>query len=66
MNVTTLAGVHLNTYNRRMPSGEEEVLEIPLADEGRTIQLVISNDEGGALELVGGLELLISERCGTE
>ena len=66
VNVTTLAGVHLNTYNRRMPSGEEEVLEIPLADEGRTIQLVISNDEGGALELVGGLELLISERCGTE
>lgn len=56
----------VDTYKRQFPTSERKVLEIKLSNEGRTFQLTVSNDDGTDFEIVGGLELIISERYLTE
>ncbi len=49
-----------------LPETLGEVAEIPLANEGRTFSVKISNELGSSFRLVGGLELEMSVRKRTE
>lgn len=56
----------IDTYKRKLPTSEHKILEVKLTNEGRTFQLTVLNNDGDDFELVGGLELIISERYLTE
>ena len=64
--IETRVGAHRETFERLLPETEEEVLDVPLKHEGRTLGLEISNVNGGRFRIVGGLELDIGVRRRTE
>ena len=53
-------------YSVLLPEELYEVAEVPMQNEGRTLSLKISNENGGAFRLVGGVELEMSVRRRTE
>ncbi|MBO4848160.1 MAG: hypothetical protein J5586_03305 [Clostridia bacterium] len=60
------AGVFRDTYRVLLPRTEEEVLEVPMQNEGRTLRLKLYNEAGGHFTLTGGLELGMNVRKRTE
>jgi hypothetical protein len=66
LNLETSVGRHRDTYRVLLPETEDEVLEVPLKNEGRTFRLRLSNEAGGRFTIVGGLELEMGIRRRTE
>ncbi|MCR5809379.1 MAG: hypothetical protein K6G56_07435 [Clostridiales bacterium] len=64
--IDTTAGPHRDTGRVLLPETPEEVLEVPLRNEGRTVRLRLYNEAGGHFRLEGGLELELSVRKRTE
>ncbi|MBO4563505.1 MAG: hypothetical protein J5772_07830 [Clostridia bacterium] len=60
------AGRHRDTYRVLLPETEEDVLEVPMQNEGRTLRLRLGNEAGGRFSITGGLELSLSVRKRTE
>lgn len=58
---TSVDGVK-SVYARELTDRNDQVLEIPLKDEGRLIQLMFSNENGGSFEIVDGIEVLLGLR----
>ena len=48
-----------------MPDREEDVLEVPLKNEGRTIALRFANEAGSRWSITGGIQLLYELRLRT-
>ena len=55
-------GRNMHSYRCLMPEREEDVLEIPLKNEGRTFSLRFSNEAGSRFTIFGGLQLLFEHR----
>lgn len=64
--VDTYAGGLRDTYSVLLPETENEVLELPLKNEGRTVKLRLYNEAGSRFTLTGGLELVMSVRRRTD
>lgn len=51
-----------DTYRVLLPETLDDVLEVPLKNEGRTMNLKISNENGGGFSIVGGMEIEMNVR----
>ena len=66
LDLETSVGRHRDSYRVLLPETNDEVLEVPLKNEGRTFRLRLSNEAGGRFSIVGGLELEMGIRRRTE
>ncbi len=55
-------GRNLHSYRCLMPEREEDVLEIPLKNEGRTFSLRFSNEAGSRFCIRGGIQMTFEHR----
>lgn len=55
-------GRNLHSYRCLMPEREEDVLEIPLKNEGRTFSLRFSNEAGARFCIRGGVQMTFEHR----
>jgi len=60
--IDTQAGRSIRNHRYLMPEREEDVLEIPLKNEGRTLSLRFSNEAGSRWSITGGVQLLYELR----
>lgn len=58
-------GKNRHSYRYLMPEMEEEVLEIPLKNEGRTFSLRFYNEEGSRFTITGGVHMVFDLRLRT-
>ena len=64
--VDTWAGRLRDTYSLLLPETTEEVLEVPLKNEGRTLRIRLYNEAGSRFTVTGGLELNMCVRRRTD
>ncbi len=55
-------GRNLHNYRCLMPEREEDVLEIPLRNEGRTFAFRFSNEAGSRFRILGGVQMVFEHR----
>lgn len=60
--VDARVGHHVLSYRYLMPAHEEDVLEIPLKNEGRTFAFCFSNETGSRWRILGGVQLVFGYR----
>ena len=60
--ITTAVDGIESVYTCDLTDRDDKVIEIPLKDEGRLIQLKFSNEGGGTFEIADGVEVLLGLR----
>ncbi len=55
-------GGTVKRIRKKMPSSQEDVLQVPLKNEGKAFCLTISNEAGGYFRLTGGIEITFEQK----